>query len=203
MAYQNNIPQPTDRLKDSQGDLLGDFLSIPILIDVDHYSFGHADEGRHKKVTLPTPVPAAPAPPFAATQNGLYSLLNATTAKNEVYIHGQKNGATTSDIPFTASSLSTTVPAQGQAGWTYLPSGILLRWGTTVLLPANSVYPVDLVGLTPAFTNIFTVMVTTSSPGNSSFAKLNAITSNTEFAVYSYNPIPGNRVYATYLVIGN
>lgn len=120
MAYQSNIPQASNRLSDSQADLLGNFQAIKQLIDVNHGTFGSASEGKHTKVTYPV---QSPQPTFSAGDLGTYSFLNPTTGKNELYVHKIQN-ATTADVPLTASSLSTATPAQGSGGWTFLPSGM-------------------------------------------------------------------------------
>jgi len=126
MAYQQNIPQASQRLKDSQADLLANFQAIKQLIDVNHGTFGSASEGKHTKVTYPV---QSPAPTFSAGDLGTYSFLNSSTNKNELYVHKIQN-ATTADIPLTASILSASTPAQGAGGWTYLPSGIYMNWGS-------------------------------------------------------------------------
>jgi len=49
--------------------------------------------------------------------------------KNELYIHKQRQGvAAGTDVPFTASWLSNHTASSNQSGWTYLPSGILIKW---------------------------------------------------------------------------
>ena len=47
MPYQNNIPQPTDQLSVSQGDLLNNFASIYTLIGVNHVQFDASGQGKH------------------------------------------------------------------------------------------------------------------------------------------------------------
>jgi hypothetical protein len=126
MAYKNNIPQPTDFLSVSQADLLNNFSALQTLIDINHVDFASSDQGKHKWVTFPV---QGSAPSFLAGEEGIYNLNNVATTKNELYVHKQ-TGATTAEIPFTASTLSTnSAPASGAGAWTYLPSGILLISG--------------------------------------------------------------------------
>ncbi len=47
MSYQNNIPQPTDALSQSQSDILNNFAAIQTLIDVDHVDFANINQGKH------------------------------------------------------------------------------------------------------------------------------------------------------------
>lgn len=183
MAYQNNIPTGSQRLKDSQQDLLDNFAAIQTLVAVNHGTFGAADEGKHKWVAFPL---QGSAPSFSAGEEGLYNQLFATTSKNELYVHKQTN-AGTADIPYTASILSTvTAPAAGSAGWTYLPSGIILRWEQVA--SATGLTTVTLSGVTfPTFTQIITVFVTPFSTSTSDvdFAvRFVDVLSTTQFRVY-------------------
>jgi hypothetical protein len=181
MAYNNSIPQPGDRLKDSQPQVLANFAAIQALIDVNHSIFGDAEEGKHKWITLPV----QPAAPALAGDNGFYNKLYAATAKNETYIHGQKSAGTT-DIPFTASILSNSVQISDSTGWTYLPSGILLRWEN--VSGFNGTTTVTLGGGFPAFTTIYSVIATPynlTEPSTTFAVRLVDILSNTQFRLKS------------------
>ena len=179
MAYNNNIPLATDRPSDSQPQIRSNFAGIQTLITVDHVNFDLANQGFHNKVTLPVQAVL----PVLAINNGFFNFLHPATNKNQTYIHNQLFGAATSDIPMSASILSSAVPAQGASGWTYLPSGIIMRWDTlavaggvqTLTLPA-------LAGLV-ALTTIFSVNLTPATTGLS--AQLTGITNNTQFTVNS------------------
>lgn len=101
MAYQANIPQATDQLSKSQGDILGNFQFLNTIAS------GIFD----------APVQGI-APTITAGDTGLYTFLNAGTGRNEMYII-DSTGAT---YPITAST-------QSINGWTQLPSGIKVAWG--------------------------------------------------------------------------
>ena len=47
MAYLNNIPQATDRIKDSQPQILANFAEIQTLVGVNHVNFNAVDQGKH------------------------------------------------------------------------------------------------------------------------------------------------------------
>lgn len=120
----NNVPQSGQTLNDTRNPIRTNFSVINAAFLVDHVEYNLANQGFHNKVTMPVQV-AAPA--FAAGINGIYNLNNATTTKNELYVHKQQD-AGTADIPFTASTLSSSTPGSAASGWTYLPSGIILQW---------------------------------------------------------------------------
>jgi len=55
MAYNANIPNPGDLLSVSQGDIKNNFLQANTSFGINHYPFddGTANNGKHKKVSLP------------------------------------------------------------------------------------------------------------------------------------------------------
>lgn len=150
MAYNNSIPQPTDIISDSQSDILGNFAAIKTLIDVNHETFGSADEGKHKFVQMPI---QGSGPTTAATEMALYTK-NDAGGTPQLYVRRDTSG---DEIEFTGSTSS-------QNGWTRLPSGILLKWGrtnpsgvgdSTVTLPTGASIPV-FANVFTAFTSLYT-----------------------------------------------
>ncbi len=55
MGYSPNIPQPTQLLSNSQGDLLTNFQALDTSFGVDHYKFSNttSNNGFHNQVTTP------------------------------------------------------------------------------------------------------------------------------------------------------
>lgn len=113
MPYQANIPQAADQISNSQADILGNFQEINTYVAVDHQGFGVVDAGKHKHARFPQAV--APAA-VGATEVGIYAA--ALGGAPELYIN-----KTATQVPFTKS-------VQAGAGYTYLPSGIIMQWGT-------------------------------------------------------------------------
>lgn len=129
-TYLNNIPQPTDLLSVSQGDLLTNFASIESFVDIDHVDFSAGNAGQHAKVTLPV---QSPAPAFAA---GSYGLYNATDGlNNQLYL---SNDFTATQVPISKGNLPSIGFSGFQVGYTYLPSGFLVKWGPLFVIPANA-----------------------------------------------------------------
>lgn len=125
MAYLKDIPLATDQISQSQAQIKGNFGAINTVVDVNHVIFDAPNQGKHKYIELPVAT-AAPAP-----VNGKIDIYSALLgAKNELYI--QQADATlpipvTTNIPMTKTE--TTIGATTN-GYAYLPSGILLNWGT-------------------------------------------------------------------------
>lgn len=198
-AYQANIPQPTDALSQSQSDLLNNFAAIKTLIDIDHEDFASPNQGQHFRVTLPV---QTVTPTFAVGSVGLYNKLSAVTSVNELFIVNSA-GTTT---PLTASQ-----QAAHANGWTYLPSGVLMKWGSGISAnPGVYTYVFPAAPGIPAFANIFSIIVTTaySNAGDGNgFVRLNTFTAPwTQFTVYSSHRTttgPFSPVGFQYLAIGN
>lgn len=169
MAYQPNIPQATDQLSKSQGDLLGNFQSIQTTFDFDHVDFNAAGNGSHNKVTLPI---QAPAPAFILPTLGLYASNFVTTGTNEIFFSNNAG----KQIPF--SNSGNIVVAGITINWMYLPSGFLLKWAGNVNCGlagnANVIVSITSAGM-PDFTAPPTLVLTTIA---------NAAATGTDFVNY-------------------
>lgn len=187
--YNANVPQPTDLLSQSQSDLLNNFQALQTLIDVNHVDFASGDQGKHKWVTFPVQAAIPPAGSgFGAGELGLYNAVNATTTKSELYIN-KTNQATVVQIPSTASILSqNSNPGLNSQGWSYLPSGMVLYWGSFTGVTGLNVVTLNTAPpFGPTLTAIASVQLTPydTTAGDVNFSvRLVNIVSNTQFRVY-------------------
>jgi len=197
MAYQANIPQATDAMSQSQIDLQNNFGALQTLIDVNHVDFASGDQGKHKFVTFPVQMVA---PTINLGEIGLYNFLSARTAKDELYLINS-SGAT---VPLTESQ-----QVAGSAGWAYLPSGVLMKWGNSVATGLTTItFPTG--ASIPSFNSIFSMQVTTAyvnSSDGDGFVRLNNFLAPwTQFMVYaSHRTSTGSfgPVAFQYFAIGN
>ena len=143
MAYYNNIPTASQQASQTQSLIQANFMALS--------SFGNGYAELSNQIATPT---------FAAGNDGLYTKTYATTAKNELYIHRQSVDAPT-DVPFSASILSNTAMASSHSGWTYLPSGLLIKWGRAQITSIGTTN-IDVTAISggPAFNRNFIIMVT-------------------------------------------
>jgi hypothetical protein len=123
MAYQPNIPLATDRLKDSQADINGNFQELNTYLNVNHTAIdGTADQGKHNMVTL---VPQTPIPPTIPGQLNLFSRLDTVTGANQLYFTRDGVSAarmTGSIVNFAApSTINGSIP---------ISPGVFLKWFT-------------------------------------------------------------------------
>jgi len=190
MSFQSNIPQPTDAISKSQADILGNFTALA--------PFGNGFANLTDLGIAPT---------ITGTNNGIYNLTNPTTGTTELYAHKQINGGT-AEVPFTASKMSNTAYASCTNGWSYLPSGLLIKWGS-FLVPSSNIFTVNVAGTSggPNFTQVFNVQAIPYWAGPaaaghyltlSSFGS--APTGNFTCFVQGYSSTVSS--YVNYLVIG-
>jgi len=178
----NDVPQPSQTLGQTQSLIRTNFSIIDTAFSINHVAYNDpsGDQGKHKLVDFPVQLSA---PTLAAGDIGFYNLNNATTTKNELYIH-KITGSTTSDIPFTASTLSTNAtPAANTSWYSYIPSGMQMRGG---IGNGTGTVTVTLSGGIP-FNGILTVLVCpySTTSGDQNFAvRLVNIISATQFSVY-------------------
>lgn len=167
MAYTSQVPLGTQKLNQTQPLILANFQALA------PWGNGYGQFTNQ-----------ASAPSFAAGVDGLYTLNYATSGLNEMFIHKQ-TFAGTSDIPFTASVLSFSTPTNNSSGFSFLPSGIMMRWDVT--LSGTGLVTVTLGGTAPAFTNIYAIFLTPTSSSTSdvnSAVRLVNIISGTQFRVF-------------------
>lgn len=215
MAFNPNIPQSTDQLSVSQGQLLANNTILGAIAGNGNNSSASINvTSGFNWIYLPTQVAAIPptGSSFAAGNVALYSSTRPSTTINELYINKQNAGPTAVQIPATASILSTNAsPGNNANGWTYLPSGLLLMWGRADTgSTAIGSYVISLPGGFPAFSQIFNIQFTSISNGaadpNSAYAAQAVLTAGQNFTVYqtarSTQSAPTNYTKFFYSIIG-
>lgn len=190
MAYNPSIPQPTDIPAQSQPQLLANFQGIDTLINVNHVDFDLPDQGKHKWVSMPN---QASDPATLATEVAIYGSTSSDTTDIELTFRRPTDGQV---IYMTANSGTNN-------GWTMLPSGIMMKWGTTNATGATTINA-NSFGRT--FTTLYSVQLTNQTVTSSSDTYvMGGIISGTHFNIYVGNRTsPGVDATANvnWLVIG-
>lgn len=185
MAYNPNIPQPTDQLSQSQADILANFTALnPIFNGVNNF--------------ILFPIQGS-GPATSGTQVAVYSKTGITT-NQELFFRRISSGV---EIDMTGS-------AQATNGWSRLPSGVLIKWGTTTVT-RNTLDTITFPtgGTIPAFSSLFMVSAVQSFSAGPTLSNLNCVISagnftNTTFQVYPNAiaaPTTGS-ITITYYAIG-
>lgn len=199
MAY-NDTPLANQRIKDTQAPIRENFQTIQTSFSVDHAPIqSGANEGKHNKISMPV---QGAAPAFAAGEVGLFNKLPAApfplTGRNELFIHS----ASGVDSLVTARADSALVPLHG---YSYLPSGILLKWGRfDGLVPGNNALVLPLVNggaqPLPDFASFLTAQITTIAIAITGSVRFNSYTLGTR--TLSVNADTSGNVGIFYLLIG-
>lgn len=123
MTYNPAIPQATDIPAQSQADMLTNFSQLNTIFDVDHVPYNDAtaaNRGKHDKSTY---VEITPDPTTVANEIALYSKEAATVS--ELFLRREGNG--------NVIQMSVGTPIAGTAGSTFLPGGLIMKWGQKTL----------------------------------------------------------------------
>ena len=185
MAYSNSIPAANDLLSQSQADLQQNFAAIQTLIEVNHATFADADEGKHKFVSFPE---QGADVTVAANEKAIYAKQSALSGVAELFIRNESDGTVTE---FTSSG-------QTANGWTRLPSGIMIKWGTSTV-GANASANVNFDATIP-FTTVYNILVTRQGSAGSSGTLYWQSNDTTNVVVYNASNDAGKTWY--YLAIG-
>ena len=146
----NDVPQAGQSLALTQPQIRTNFSTISTAFAVDHVPFNAVGQGWHNQTTFPVQASAAS---FASGQVGLYNLNYAGTGRNELFLTNSQNVS----FPITASAQSTS------QDWSYLPSGRLMKWGTTSSSAPGSNIDITL-SQGPAFNQVIMVQLTSQTP---------------------------------------
>ena len=204
MAYQANIPQATDRLKDSQADLLGNFQELNTYLNVNHTAIdGTADQGKHKFVTLPFQTVVPPALP---NELNIVSLLDVT-GSNNLFMTTNSGSA----LQITGGAVNFTPPTTIN-GWVPLVPGFYMKWFThtqPVLSPgiSSGVFTFPIAPNIPVFST-GCVLVWLTKLGNNSTSidydvYWDASTTNaTQVGARLINNTGGNINNASFVIMG-
>jgi hypothetical protein len=145
-VYTANIPQPGDDPSQSQGQILQNFQSLQDAQDKNHVTLQDiTNRGLHKFLQMPE---QGSDPTTAVNQGGLYC--KDIAGFTRLVFRQENNG--------TIIQMTGIDPVSATNGYTFLPGGLLLQWGTSAVngAPAitNILFPITF----PA--NCFNVSIT-------------------------------------------
>ncbi len=196
--FNANIPQSSDLLSVSQGNLLNNFGAIKAIIDINHVDFAAVGAGKHTFVEMPV---QSPVPTTVGGEVGLYCQTSAVTTQPELVFARQAASSAPAAVQITEfTSAGWTNP-----GWTKLPSGIMLKWRANIGFGGLSAVTKNLntdVPGSPNFTTVLTILIT---PIDTAAAYDHVIgISNVTFPSFTvYTPaVPPGTVQFSYLAIG-
>jgi len=122
MTFTPNIPQSGQTLGNSQSQVLNNFTNYFNTMSVNHVAPNNSGAGKHNLAEL---VVQAQSPATAAAEVAIYSRSPSGTA--DLYLQAQSQLANATDIKM--SRLDAGIKAGGP-GWTFLPGGMIMQWGS-------------------------------------------------------------------------
>lgn len=185
MAYTANTPLAGDVISQTQSAINANFQAL--------VSFGNG-YGAFTTQSV--------APGFSAGTDYLYMLAYATTSTNELWVHKQTT-AGLSEVPFTASAMSNNAAASCEDGWSYLPSGLLMKWGNVAAASNPTAITPTVTSGGPNFSHVFQVFLTGADSAATNFTcgqKTAADNTSGNFSAYCANP--SGTTFISYLIIG-
>lgn len=142
MAYNQNIPQPADQLKNSQPQFLANFQEINTYLSVNHVGFNVGDQGKHKFIQFPQQLVDATT---SASEYAQYSKQGLYSASTEMVFRTPSDTSITNitEKRYTASD-----------GWWQLPSGIIVKYIKANIPNTNNVNALNFDFLWPVANTI-------------------------------------------------
>lgn len=144
MTFNPLIPQPAHYLSQSQQDLLSNNGQLNTVEGINHVSFDNAipanslaaERGKHHMVELLNRDTSGSAPPYAIVDPAGTITELVFYAKNRVY--GAPIGITETTLYLRKANgnlfqMSGLDPVAAQNGSTFLPGGIIIKWGVSII----------------------------------------------------------------------
>lgn len=193
-TYDPLIPQATQGMNVTQQPIQDNYAEAQTTFSINHAAFASPFAGRH---TVATFEKQAAVPTAVSRQIPLFAFPYSKTA-NATELWSLKHGSSFLEIPWTAQKAPaafTVGSNTGTRGWSFLPTGELMKYGTLVWSGAGSAaIPLNASG-EPTFANVFTVIATPKT--------VNALLSVFEFSttrlVFSSN---GGAITISWMVMG-
>lgn len=189
MSFNANIPQPTDFISDSQSQILNNFASSNTSFARNHTAFNVVtNPGKHKFVEMVNsdPVGTPPVPGLIATEGTTYTKL--VGGESQMFYTPGATGkeyqlSRTINAKFSTFANSTVYSTGFSGGWTFLPGGLLLQYGTLVTPASNIIVPFPVAYSNP----VFSVTIQPASNSTSRFTTNVQGISQNDFTVVALN----------------
>lgn len=194
MTYNPNIPNATDLLSNSQGQIKANFGKADTSFGTDHYAFSDAtvNNGMHKWSEY---VNQLSAPPNNASISSFYG--SGTPGFANIYWKQEFGGADPTKNQGASVQMTGLAPLSAANGYTFLPGGLLLQWGTMAILanpnPQTITYAVPFTG-SPYSINISKITADISSTGQEIRIITGSVT-NINFQVRQSSSSSANSIY--------
>lgn len=171
MAYSNTTPASGSSLGSTRAQVVENFDTIQTAFELDHGAYDAGDQGKHNQVTMPE---SSSDPSTAASEGALYT--KDTNSRSTLFYRQESDG--------TSIQMTGPDPSASASGYTFLPGGLLIQWGTVAAAGLSTNFPI-------AFGTVYRAIAcpTSAGPGTIAVTALtnSAITVNSGVAgPYNY-----------------
>jgi len=198
MTYTPDIPISGNSLGSTRDRIRVNFQETAAVLAINHIAFNTTGKGKHKYLQMPEVTASAfGVPTTLANEGGVYVEVGTNPAESNLFFRGENNGfeyqltnANQAQSATFGTFTNYAPPVLTQnGGWTFLPGGLLLQYGTkqfpaVATTTSAVVFPI-------AFTTLFSV---TYSIKSSSSNRLSSETT-TGFEVVFNSTQTGIRYY--------
>lgn len=217
-TYNPNVPLGPQIIAQTQAPIQANFADIQAAQNNNHGPLGSGTEGQHVVVQLPAQLSVIPVnpgvanPTLASTDIALYNGTSTVNGSSNNTINMVFGSASTAPISISDSLLAGSI--NGRFGWTCLPSGLILKWGTAVSTnnfgPGTFTYDMSVEpgANTPFKTAIYSVNVCMGGSNDAFITPVNqGVWTTITFQYYvsartTTGPALGGTVFFTYWAVG-
>jgi hypothetical protein len=129
-------------------------------------------------------MPEHAAPTTAIDEAGFYANVGVTSAVTELYFRRENNGAS---VAFTEGTNAAT-------GWSWLPSGVIMKWFTGNITGGNTAN-INLNSIGPNYTTLYNVQASVSGTAGDTNALYIQSVAIGAIVLYRANNAAGSRTY--------
>ena len=168
MTYTTNIPVSGDTLGGTRDRIRTNFQEIANVMAENHVAFNDADEGKHKFLQMPV---QAAAPATGASEAAFY-VKDDGGGVAQFFVKGEQTGseyqitsiASGADAQIAEFGTFTNYSGSFNGGWSFLPGGLLLQYGTVTT--TGAITAVTFPKPFAAATTPYSIMLTASGTAN-------------------------------------
>lgn len=191
MTYTVGVPFDGQSLSNSKPQVRSNFTVLNTAFSQNHVALGAVDQGKHKFLQMPQ---QGSAPVTSVDEGGLYAKI--VSGVTSLFWRQQNNG---SEIRLTGVT-----PVALANGYSTLPGGLIIQWGTIVTNPPPMSFTTPVLFATSNINfpnNCFHVFAQTQTTSISTSIVWSV--SNISTTGFSLGTLPPNGVTFSWLAIGN
>jgi hypothetical protein len=133
MVWDKNFPQNTDQIKNAPPDFQANWAALEDTFAADHNIPGASSYGEHKKITFTAPI----AKPTGSANKAILYPKDDSGGKVQLFAVDEDDNdyqiTYFSDANIATLGTNTTYSGANSGGWTFLPGGLILFYGSYAL----------------------------------------------------------------------